>query len=87
MAQCFESRFLILLGLLTNANYFVFQVFPFFGLIRFKNVRCTGTNGQYGTCFSRQECANAGGVASGSCARNWGTCCISRCRDECHTEI
>ncbi|GFG39627.1 hypothetical protein Cfor_02901, partial [Coptotermes formosanus] len=50
--------------------------FPFFGLIRFKNVQCTGTNGQYGTCFSRQQCSNLAGISSGSCARNWGTCCV-----------
>lgn len=56
----------------------VFQVFPFFSVIRFKNVQCSGTNGQFGTCFSRKSCSDAGGVASGSCARNWGTCCISK---------
>ncbi|XP_033610133.1 uncharacterized protein LOC111871409 [Cryptotermes secundus] len=52
------------------------KFFPFFSVIRFKNVQCSGTNGQFGTCFSRKACSDAGGVASGSCARNWGTCCI-----------
>jgi hypothetical protein len=68
--------------LLINKNYpffFFFQVFPFFGLIRFRNVQCSGINGQFGTCFSRQQCASLGGTSSGSCARNWGTCCVSKC--------
>jgi hypothetical protein len=57
---------------------FVFQVFSFFNVIRFRNVQCTGVNGQYGTCYSRQECTRLGGIASGGCARNWGTCCVSK---------
>jgi hypothetical protein len=56
-----------------------FQVFSFFNVIRFRNNQCTGGNGQIGTCYSRKECTNLGGIASGSCARNWGTCCVSKC--------
>ncbi|XP_033610128.1 uncharacterized protein LOC117282858 [Cryptotermes secundus] len=52
------------------------RFFSFFNVIRFRNVQCTGVNGQYGTCYSRQECTRLGGIASGGCARNWGTCCI-----------
>jgi hypothetical protein len=58
---------------------FAFQVFSFFNVIRFRNVQCTGVNGQYGTCYSRQDCTRLGGIASGGCARNWGTCCVSKC--------
>jgi hypothetical protein len=58
---------------------FVFQVFSFFNVIRFRNVQCTAVNGQYGTCYSRQDCTRLGGIASGGCARNWGTCCVSKC--------
>ncbi|XP_069702658.1 uncharacterized protein [Periplaneta americana] len=52
------------------------RFFSFFNVIRFKNVQCTGTNGLCGTCYSRKECASLSGLASGSCARNWGTCCV-----------
>ncbi|PSN47048.1 hypothetical protein C0J52_09368 [Blattella germanica] len=52
------------------------KFFSFFNVIRFRNVACTGTNNLRGTCFARRECANIGGVSSGSCARGWGTCCI-----------
>ncbi|KDR21501.1 hypothetical protein L798_02965, partial [Zootermopsis nevadensis] len=50
--------------------------FSFFNVIRFRNVQCTGTNHHLGTCYSRQECTSLQGTASGSCARNWGVCCI-----------
>ena len=58
---------------------FFFLVFSLFSVIRFKNIQCTGNNGLLGVCYSRKECTNLDGIASGNCARNWGTCCVSKC--------
>jgi len=32
-----------------------------------------------GICYSRKACGDLGGISSGNCARNWGTCCVSKC--------
>ncbi|XP_064215815.1 uncharacterized protein LOC662365 [Tribolium castaneum] len=46
------------------------------GVVRFPNTVCNSLEGYTGTCYTKWECHNLGGVASGSCANGIGTCCI-----------
>ncbi|XP_046754101.1 cubilin isoform X1 [Diprion similis] len=52
------------------------KFFPLFSVIRFANTQCTGSNNLNGTCFTRRECSNYGGTASGTCANSLGVCCV-----------
>jgi hypothetical protein len=54
------------------------QVFPFFGvgLVRFENSVCGGGDGFEGTCYTRRQCNEIGGVGAGGCASGIGVCCI-----------
>ncbi|XP_008558691.1 uncharacterized protein LOC103579154 [Microplitis demolitor] len=51
------------------------RFFPLFSVVRFANSECSGTNSFNGTCFTRKECYNYKGTASGTCANGLGTCC------------
>ncbi|KAK9747301.1 CUB domain [Popillia japonica] len=46
------------------------------GVVRFQNSPCTGETGLVGTCYTRRQCSDIGGSASGSCASNIGVCCV-----------
>ncbi|XP_015586174.1 uncharacterized protein LOC107263461 isoform X2 [Cephus cinctus] len=52
------------------------KFFPLFSVVRFANSQCTGTNNFNGTCFTRRECTNYAGTASGTCANGLGVCCV-----------
>jgi len=45
-----------------------------FQVVKFTNSHCTGTS-KNGTCFTRQECDNIGGIQDGTCADGFGVCC------------
>ena len=45
---------------------------------RFNNGRCTGNNGNNGTCYTSVECSEKGGAAAGSCAAGYGVCCTCK---------
>merc|ERR1712223_527548 len=58
------------------------KAFSLFNVVTFKNLDCeststSSTNGQRnGTCYTSEECDEKGGVASGSWAMGFGTCCL-----------
>eukprot|EP00094_Tigriopus_californicus_P012786 TCALIF_12361-PA protein Name:"Protein of unknown function" AED:0.08 eAED:0.17 QI:102/0.91/0.92/1/0.16/0.30/13/0/335 len=58
------------------------KLLSLFNIVQFDNDQCTGTGGTLGTCFTSAECMNRQGIARGSCAAGFGTCCafqISTC--------
>ncbi|XP_064215817.1 uncharacterized protein LOC662398 isoform X2 [Tribolium castaneum] len=46
------------------------------GLVRFENSVCGGADGFEGTCYTRRQCNEIGGVGAGPCAKGIGVCCI-----------
>ena len=50
-----------------------------FKIVKITPVQCLteDPSSKAGTCMSGQDCDSVGGVASGSCARGFGTCCLS----------
>jgi hypothetical protein len=46
------------------------------GLVRFPNDVCNSLEGYMGTCYTRRQCNDLGGLGSGSCANGIGQCCI-----------
>merc|ERR1712018_1019228 len=58
------------------------KAFSLFNVVTFKNLDCeststSSTNGKRnGTCYTSEECDEKGGVAAGSCAMGFGTCCL-----------
>lgn len=52
------------------------RFFPLFSVIRFANSQCLANNNLNGTCFTRRECREYGGTASGTCANGHGICCV-----------
>ncbi|XP_014219686.1 uncharacterized protein LOC106647697 [Copidosoma floridanum] len=52
------------------------RLLSLFTLVRFENNICVGSSGENGTCISPAECAQRGGLASGTCANGYGVCCI-----------
>ncbi|XP_068085726.1 uncharacterized protein [Anabrus simplex] len=47
-----------------------------FTIIKFPNDACLSPDGAKGTCYHSLECKSLGGIASGTCARGFGVCCI-----------
>nr|XP_033339572.1 uncharacterized protein LOC117228032 isoform X1 [Megalopta genalis] len=54
----------------------ILKFFPLFSVVRFANSQCMASNNLNGTCFTRRECREYGGTASGSCANGLGICCV-----------
>ncbi|XP_054014781.1 uncharacterized protein LOC128895856 [Hylaeus anthracinus] len=52
------------------------RFFPLFSVVRFANSQCLASNNLNGTCFTRRECRDYGGTASGTCASGHGICCV-----------
>ncbi|XP_068200787.1 uncharacterized protein [Palaemon carinicauda] len=48
----------------------------FIALIQVPQDECVTTDSESGTCMPSYECTRRGGVAAGSCAKNFGTCCL-----------
>ncbi|XP_017777973.1 PREDICTED: uncharacterized protein LOC108563729, partial [Nicrophorus vespilloides] len=46
------------------------------GVVRFENSVCKGIDGAVGTCYTRRQCRDIGGVPSGLCAAHIGYCCV-----------
>ncbi|XP_022920246.2 uncharacterized protein [Onthophagus taurus] len=46
------------------------------GVVRFANNACNSSSSLVGTCYTKRQCADIGGIASGSCASNIGVCCV-----------
>ncbi|CAG9863008.1 unnamed protein product [Phyllotreta striolata] len=57
-------------------QYFLFPVLRV-GLVRFENGVCRGYSNLTGTCYTRRQCTHVNGVASSTCAKDIGVCCIS----------
>merc|ERR1719330_1957185 len=47
-----------------------------FNIVRFANDACDAADGKTGVCMTSSECTKAGGGASGTCAKGYGTCCL-----------
>jgi len=47
-----------------------------FQIVTFNNEMCSASDGNMGVCFTEAECAAKGGVATGSCAEQYGVCCV-----------
>jgi len=47
-----------------------------FNIVRFANDACEAADGKTGVCMTSSECTKAGGGASGTCAKGYGTCCL-----------
>merc|ERR1711902_117294 len=47
-----------------------------FNVVKFPNDVCKGSGSMNGTCYTKEECSNRAGTASGSCAEGFGTCCF-----------
>jgi hypothetical protein len=47
-----------------------------FNIVRFANDACVAADGKTGVCMTSSECTSAGGGASGTCAKGYGTCCL-----------
>merc|ERR1712223_226591 len=47
-----------------------------FNVVKFPNDVCKGSGSMNGTCYTKEECSNRAGTASGSCAEGFGTCCV-----------
>jgi len=62
------------------------KFFSVFQIVKFKNEACTTDTGEMGTCYTESECSDAGGMASGSCASSFGTCCMFQ-TSTCGSEI
>ena len=53
-------------------------VFSIFTIVRFQNEPCLTSAMNNGTCYTKTDCANRGGVAQGSCASGFGVCCYCK---------
>ena len=53
-------------------------VFSIFTIVRFQNEPCLTSSMNNGTCYTKTDCANRGGVAQGSCASGFGVCCYCK---------
>jgi len=47
-----------------------------FNVVRFPNDVCKGSGSLNGTCYTKEECSNRKGTASGECANGFGVCCV-----------
>ena len=55
-------------------NYFIFQ-----NDVCVADGTVTGNNGALnGNCYTKQECDQLGGTASGDCAEGYGVCCVCK---------
>ena len=66
---------------LTENVEFVTQislVFSIFTIVRFQNEPCLTSAMNNGTCYTKNDCANRGGLAQGSCASGFGVCCYCK---------
>ncbi|ODM97023.1 hypothetical protein Ocin01_09656 [Orchesella cincta] len=53
------------------------RLFPLFSIVRISNQPCVpDAENSVGTCFTNNQCRNAGGVVSGVCASGFGVCCV-----------
>jgi len=57
-----------------------------FQVVKFTNSHCIGGS-KNGTCFTRQECDNVGGVSDGTCADGFGVCCTVTLTTEGSTSV
>jgi len=54
------------------------KLFSVFQIVQFSNDACNASDGStIGTCYTAAECTSRGGLASGSCASNFGVCCTA----------
>jgi len=52
------------------------KLFSVFQIVKFNNEECAASDGNSGVCFTAQECTARGGVATGTCAAGFGSCCV-----------
>jgi len=52
------------------------KVLSFFNVVKFPNSLCKGSGSRNGTCYTKEECTDRKGTASGSCADGFGVCCV-----------
>merc|ERR1719384_1913761 len=52
------------------------KAFGLFNIFKFPNIECHSASTTNGTCYTKEECDNKGGTASGTCAKGYGVCCL-----------
>jgi len=52
------------------------KAFGLFNIVKFPNIECHSKSTTNGTCYTKEECDNKGGTASGTCAKGYGVCCL-----------
>jgi len=54
-----------------------------FNIVRFSNYACDAGGNKNGTCYTKDECDQRGGINEGACAEGYGVCCTftARCGD------
>ncbi|CAL8107123.1 unnamed protein product [Orchesella dallaii] len=52
------------------------KFFPILGFVTLPSSTCQTDSGTMGTCMKSKTCQRQGGMASGSCAMNFGVCCV-----------
>lgn len=53
-----------------------------FHVVTFPNDECFDVSNQSGTCYTAAECRAYGGTGTASCAKGYGTCCISEYHED-----
>ena len=64
-----------------NNQVLIFNLIFFLALftnVIFKNEECQSADGNMGVCYTASECSRKGGIGSGSCASNYGVCCVCK---------
>jgi len=46
-----------------------------FNVVRFPNMHCDAGGNKNGTCYTKDECEQRGGINDGGCAEGYGVCC------------
>ena len=64
--------------MLIAVKHCLVTVFSIFTIVRFQNEPCVTSAFNNGTCYTKSDCANRGGVAQGSCASGFGVCCYCK---------
>jgi len=52
------------------------KAFGLFNIVKFPNIECHSKSTTNGTCYTKEECDNKKGTASGTCAKGYGVCCL-----------
>jgi len=57
-----------------------------FEIVKFNNEMCSASDGNMGVCYTEKECTSKGGIATGTCAAEYGVCCVFK-TSECGSTV